>query len=272
MFCLPYVRVSSCCVIATLILAGSCFAQPPASGSTSPYAGLQRTKPVWPPFYKPDPSDAKYAALMARGSCNVTGNRAKVYYVSKMMDVNVLPDASFQGTITKIQNGLITATDDTQTKSVYLMVHDSPSISSVLVHGPAAAEVLQTGGFVRFVGKVDGEGHVVKPVQSLEITAPEKSEPIVDGREQVLTGKIVRTEPHKLTVLSTSQRIRRLSIDLASDLKVEVALHDVRLASVGDSVTVEGRMYRPSADAPAFFFAEQLDVTLAAPLKPKPAK
>ena len=238
--------------------------------TTNPYAKLERTSATWPPFYKPDPTDAQYSKLMAGGWCQVTGKRARLYYESKRLDVNTLPTSTLRGKITEIRPDGITVVDEkSPAQSIHLVVHEDLQISSVRVQGKASREAIQVGEFVHFVGAVNETGLVREVVNQIDLISPQRSEPIVSNHVQNISGKIVHVHGRQLTILSAAEKVRRLTLELGTEASIAVNLNSIRHASVGDSVAVEGRIYRGLVGEQTIFFAEELNVTLANPLRPK---
>lgn len=258
--------VRSFAIALFLIFNGPLFAQLPAN---SPYLPLASARPVWPPFYKPDPSDAKYAGMMSQGWCQPTGKRARAYYASKVLDVNGLPESSFQGVVTSVHSGWIEAADAIQSTSIALIVHADPTISLVEVRGKAAEDVLESGAFVHFVGTVDENWVVRDEIERIELTTPtgRQCEPIVPNRSQNLFGTILRRNGVKLILATPTEKPRRLTAALASHAEVSVQSRDYRLSSVGDSITAKGRIYRPAPPEPTLLFSDELEVTMSAKLR-----
>lgn len=254
----------------TIVTSGGVNAQ---SITSNPYAALETTKPVWPPFYKPDPEDAAYANMMAMGWCKPNGWRAQTFYQSKMMDVNVLPQVSFKGTVTSMQSGMLTAVDEKEGTSYSLIVHENPAISSVRLSGKASSEALAIGAVVRFVTQVDAKGAGLEKIKEIELitASSEQPEAIQANRTQNCVGKILRRDGMKLTVQASSGKIRRLTVELADDAVITARLTDYTRAVVGDAVSAKGRVfYSPVIDM-TLFFADELDIAAVNPLRQQPA-
>lgn len=237
--------------------------------NTSPYAGMDRTKSKWPPFYRPDPSDAAYTKMMAEGWCKPTGWRAQQYYLSKLVDVNALPESSFKGKITEINPGLVKAVDE-QGKSITLIAHPDKSISYVQVQGRASRDALQVGEFIRVVARVDGSGRIREPVAKVELVSPMKGDLVTANRQQNIIGKIVKVDGPHLVFLAQGPKTQRLTMDLADGAAVTALFGDLSHVSVGDPFTAKGRIYNGAVGVGNFFFAEELEVQLSGELKSMP--
>lgn len=253
--------------LSVAILAGVAIVVGSASGQTvvdDPYRPLEVAAPKWPPFYKPDVSDAKYSQLMAGGWCQMTGKRAREYYASKRLNVNSLPSSSFEGTVTRIDAGRIEAVEKLHGTKTVLIVHNSPAVSSVGVHGTGSLDSLVPGAFVHFVGSVDEGGVVRMPIERLDLTTAARRPPetAIPNHTQNLGGVVLRHEPSRLILAMPPGSIRRAVVNLAPQAVVTIDLSDYRLASAGDMVSAKGRVYRASASAPTLFFAEQIDLAL----------
>jgi hypothetical protein len=257
----------------TILLSAICFSLPTTVNAqvinTSPYAGMDRTKSKWPPFYRPDPSDAKYSQMLAEGWCKPTGWRAQQYYLSKMVDVNALPESTFRGKISEINPGLVKAVDE-QGKSVTLIAHPDKSISYVQVQGRASREALQVGEFIRVVARVDGSGRIREPVAKVELVSPMKGELVTANRQQNIIGKIVKVDGTQLVFLSQGPKTQRLTMELADGAAVTAFFGDLSHAAVGDPFTAKGRMYNGAVGVGNFFFAEELELQLSTELKAMP--
>ncbi|MCE9605575.1 MAG: hypothetical protein K8U03_11840 [Planctomycetia bacterium] len=240
-------------------VSSSAFAQADAN---NPYKQLESTKGVWPPFYKPDPQDETYTKLMAEGWCKPNGKRAQNYYLSKMVDVNKLPEFAFEGKITGMHKGSMSATDSRSGESMLVMIHEDPSISQVIVHGKGTKEMLTTGKFVRFVGRVDATGACAEKIESIELTTPGVSliTPVEPNKTQNLFGKIVRRDGERMVVLAPTGKVHRLTFELAPEAAVETRVSDYRSAGVGDTIKVKCRIFRSTTPVQAFCFADELDV------------
>jgi hypothetical protein len=241
--------------------------------SDSPYKGLESAKGVWPPYYRPDPSDAMYTQMMANGWCKPNGWRAQEYYKSKMVDVNALPESSFSGVIKVIEPGKITAFDEKHGTTMSLIVHNDAKISNVGVHGKASKDELVPGAFVRFVGQVDENGNVAGALDQIELAVPDKlvSAAITPGQVQNLFGTIQRREGDQLILGASAGKIRRLTVTLAPQVEVTVRITDYTRVNVGDPVTAKGRLYRGAAsktDAP-LLFSDELDIAVQSLAKVK---
>jgi hypothetical protein len=238
-------------------------AQAPLSSTYQPLAGAKST---WPPFYRPDPTDAKYTALMANGWCKPNGWRAQEYYKSKIVDVNTLPESSFEGTITGVQSGRITAVDKKTSAQMTLVVHDDLAVSRVIVEGKATPDLIVAGCLLRFVGTVDDEGKVEGVINQLELTtsAARHPEPVVPHRKQNIYGTILRREGSKFILSTTnSGKIPRVYVEVAPQAEVSLLLTDYRYAGAGGKVKVKGKIYRGTATDPlSLLFAEDLTITV----------
>lgn len=261
-------RIVAAIAIGVSVASSVAFAQ--VADGNNPYKGLESTKPVWPVFYKPDPSDATYTKLMANGMCKPTGRRAQEYYKSKMVDVNKLPETSFEGKITALGNGVMTIVDSRTNESMTVFVHASPAISRVNVHGKGSTELLTMGSFIQFVGRVDPAGVAVEKIDHVELisgrTAPAVA--VEANKLQTLTGKIVRHEGTHLVVLTSSVKLHRLTIDLSPAVEVSAHYSDYHLASVGDTAKFQGRILRSTVAGQTFCFADDLDVVANALVHP----
>jgi hypothetical protein len=260
-------RVVVLCAAVACCVASDASARAPAN---NPYASLDSTKGVWPPFYKPDPNDAKYLKMMADGVCKPTGKTAQAFYQSKMVDVNKLPEFSLEGKITEVAGGSVTAVDSKTGESFLILVHEDRTISRVRVEGKGTKEMLAAGAFVRFVGKVDASGTVADKLDKIELTTPgmHPTTPVKPNEMQNLTGKILRHDGEHLVVNATSGKVRRLEVDLKDDAAVAACVADHRYASVGDKVTMKGRILRVANPAQVFCFADELDITAAGIISP----
>lgn len=238
--------------------------------NNSPYAGMDKTKSKWPPFYRPDPSDAKYTQMLSEGWCKPTGWRAQQYYLSKMVDVNALPESTFKGKISELNHGLVKATDE-QGKSVTLVAHPDKSISYVQVQGRAAREALAVGEFIRVVARVDGSGRIREPVAKVELISPMKGELVTANRQQNIIGKIVKIEGTQYIVMAQGPKTQRLTMELADGAAVTALFGDLSHVSIGDTFTAKGHIYsNATAGVGNFFFADELEVQLSAELKAMP--
>jgi hypothetical protein len=241
-----------------------------------PYGKVQQSEPgKWPTFYKPSPEDAKYDYMVANGYCKVGGWRWTEYYKTKEMDVNILPEAEFNGhLVTPTKAGQLAGRDD-EGHAMGFIIHPLTAVSRVTVHGDGLLEALEPGRLVRFVANVDKQGHASEPLSRVELIAPGlvASEEAVVGSNRSLVGKIVRREGHELSVLLEKGKIRKLSLELTSDVRVTVNLADISLAAPGDGITARGRLWHPD-DAPttSALFASELTVTLSRPLGASPKK
>lgn len=261
--------MNACRFIVTLVAVlcvssgGFVCAQAPLS---STYQPLAAPKSTWPPFYKPDPTDAKYSKLMAEGWCKPTGRRAREYYASKLLDINALPPASFEGAIKDVQLGRITAVDPKTSATMTVVVHDDLSVSRVVVEGKATPELLVNGCFLRFVGTVDDEGKVEEVINQLELTTSgaRRPEPVVPHRKQNIYGTVLRREGSKFILSTTnSGKISRVYVEVAPQAEVSLLLTDYRYAGAGGTVKVKGKIYRGTAADPlSLLFAEDLTITV----------
>ena len=253
---------------------GGVTASAQAPAANNPYKELDSGKGVWPPFYKPDPSDAAYSKLMADGMCKPNGKRATNYYLSKMVDVSTLPEFSFEGKISTLEVGGVTATDDRNGEKLIVMIHESPAISRVNVKGSGTKESLVVGSHVRFVGRVDESGACREKIDRIEVVAPSMigAAPVEPGKLQNLAGKIVRRDGDHLVVLAPTGKVRRLTLELAPEAQVSARMGDYHFAKVGDPVKMKGRILRMTTPAYTFCFADDFEVETAAKIVPTKAK
>jgi len=251
--------------------ASTVWAQAPAN---NPYAGLESARGTWPVFYKPDPNDAKYAKMIADGICKPEGKTAQAFYRTKMVDVNALPDFSLEGKITEVAAGSVTVVDSRDGASYQVMVNENRAVSRVNVQGKGTKEMLSAGAFVRFVGKVNASGVAEEKIDQIELTSPGMSPqtPVKPNQTQNLAGKILRCEGEHLVVQAPTGSVRRLEVDLAPEAKISARVADHRMASVGDTVKMKGRILRMTAPMPTFCFADELDVEAAGIITPKKTK
>lgn len=244
------------------------FAQKIAS---NPYAPLETTKPVWPPFYKPVENDAAYQTLMANGWCKPNGWRAKEYYQSKLLDINALPQTNFKGTIASKNGGLLTATDEKSGKTYTLIVHDNQAISNVRLNGKVSVEAMKPGDVVRFVTRVDSAGNGLEPIRQIELFTPSRDQlqAVEPNRLQNCVGKILRCDGDRLVVQPPPGKINRVSVVLAPEVEITARIADHLRADVGDAVTAKGRVFHSTVINQTLFFADELDIAAVKPLGTK---
>jgi hypothetical protein len=256
-----------------LICSGGSTASGQVAGTNNPYQELDSGKGTWPPFYKPDTSDAAYSKLMADGMCKPNGKRARNYYLSKMVDVSTLPEFSFEGKISTMEAGGVTATDNRNGEKLIVIVHESPAISRVNVKGSGTLDSLTVGSHVRFVGRVDASGACSEKIDQIELISPSvvAAVPVEPNKLQSLSGKIVRRDGNHLVVLAAGGKVRRLSVELSPSVQVSARLGDYHFAKVGDTVKMKGRILRMTTPAYTFCFADDLEVDAAAKIVPTKA-
>lgn len=257
-----------------LIGIGGSTASAQVAAANNPYKELDSGKGVWPPFYKPDPSDAAYSKLMADGMCKPNGKRAQNYYLSKMVDVGTLPEFSFEGKISTMETGGVTATDNRNGEKLIVIIHESPAISRVNVKGSGTKESLVVGSHVRFVGRVDESGACREKIDQIEVVAASMigAAPVEPGKLQNLAGKIVRRDGDHLVVLASTGKVRRLTVELDPEVQVAARLGDYHFAKVGDPVKMKGRILRMTTPAYTFCFADDFEVETATKIGPTKAK
>lgn len=242
------------------LLGEEAFAQTTAANDA--YKPLELTKPRWPAFYKPDPNDAKYSKMLSDGNCKPTGKRAREYYLSKLVDVNKLPEFAFTGKVAGAADGALKVVDDASGENLIVVLH--PGVSRVIVAGKGTTDLLTSGVFIRFVGRVDAHGIGSEAIDRFEIISPsrEAPAPIEPNKLQSLTGKLIRRDGEHLVVLTASSNHRRLEVDLKPDADVVTRLSDYRYAAEGDAVKFRGRILR-STPGRTFCFAEDLEIATA---------
>jgi hypothetical protein len=214
--------------------------------------------------------------------------------------------ASLDGTITSIAPGEIVIANKKDSKpwSVYVQ-----PTTSILVTGTADPEFLKVGLTVQFQADLDKDHKAKDSVGELTLVTPSRenpagifapgsspqklSDPASAGKAAAkpaekggfggtepkfggagmsrVVGRITKRHDNALTIRAGTKNV---SIELAADPKIHVYLTDSKFASVGDSITIQGKEYKGK---PGFCAADSVKITLAQPLtekkkKPAPSK
>jgi hypothetical protein len=178
--------------------------------------------------------------------------------------------------------------------------------TSILVTGTADPEFLKVGLTVQFQANLDKDHKAKDSVGELTLVTPSRENPAgifapgsspqklsdpgsagkatakpaeKGGTEPTfggagmsrVVGRITKLHDNALTIRAGTKNV---SIELAADLKIHVYLTDLKFASAGDSITIQGKEYKGK---PGFCAADSLKITLAQPLtekkkKPAPSK
>jgi hypothetical protein len=259
-------------LICVVVLAGSAaFGQ---LGSYNPYAPYVEDKPSadgtapWPPFYKPKQVDPKHALKYAMGWCRWKPEKYQ-YDPSDLVDVSRLPEVSHTGRFLAAVEGGFTALGD-NFEPLPVMVHANPAVTRVRVRGEAVPVGLQKGMVVRFTGKIDEQGRGLEPIGEVQVFSPSpqfRFPDLVPHEKRTLVGTVAWCRAGELAIVPQQGDIRRVTVRLASDVKIEVNSSDYTLASEGDEATVKGHLYRPDSKlSSGVVFATQIELRLAQPL------
>lgn len=235
----------------------------------NPYAGDEARAPGrWPPYYKETDEDATHALMYAMGWCKPGGWRSREFYAKKYVDVNALPEGTFQGLFATAAPGSIAARDEAQ-QPYQIMIYPDASISSVTVRGSASPEALTRGQYVRLVGIPDASGRVAQPVERIELTTADRIRPeaVKVGSQSRIIGRVVGHSGKQVQVAIERGKLRKVTFDMADDCRITVNGSEYRWAQAGDPMTGKGKVFIPDYGAKrTMLFASELTITLSKPL------
>jgi len=173
------------------------------------------------------------------------------------------------------QNMVVSATFEQKPMYVFL----SPHLKTLIIKGTAEPSAIKSGMYVRFTGKFTAEPTIEGKVTEMYVFSPQgdlpTSDPDTDMAE--IAGKVIRNDLKGKIDISVLEKIsekakkpRSLSLELAEDAKIFVDVSDLRLASVGDSMTITGRKNKigpkRDKDAEDQIVAESIIIDMANPL------
>jgi hypothetical protein len=229
----------------------------------------------WPPYYKPTPMLPEHQVKYANGWCAVRSTlnfRATPTYTiepDEIIDPNKLPETKFTGKVVATRPGQLLVRNEAK-ELFEVTIHPDPQLSHVTLLGAAKPEVLKSGMFVRFSGKVDQHGEA-REVEELELlpqcTEAPTSTVRVDER-QVFVARFANRKGDQLSLRIKSDSIPRLAVKLPDAERIGLRASDYLLASEGDEVILKGRLYHPDTDKPAGdeIFATDVKIKLAKPV------
>jgi len=246
----------------------------------NPYADSQDpTPPVlpdgtihWGTFYKSAAIQKAYERLWNLGACRNSNKAITIPVENNRLAIDTLPEGEFRGLVKAVVGGnsggmLAFVQPNPQgqgTLERVALLHPA-GVSRVEVAGEAAAAFLVPGMTVRFQATVDARGRSAAPVGRFHVVAPAseaKPTPVVAGGEELVVGRVVAIRRGVLTVRVDAGTIRRLTIPLAPDTVVEVHSSQIALASPGDTVEIEGRLWGgEGALGDGSVFADRIRVT-----------
>ena len=220
-------------------------------GAYDPYAQEKEESPIsadgkviWPSFFRNPGMEAKYQAMFQTGNCVGTRKSTVAMLKENKVDVNQLPQAALAALAVGVRNGLLAATD-VEGKTVMLVMHPR-GVSQVDVEGEIAHSQLAAGMTVRFLGKVDAQGHGSEPLKELEVLTPgpdHQPEAVAPNHLQTIQAVVTKNQYDHLRLKVLTGKLKMLSFDLAADAKISVAGHSIDLISQGDEVQAEGHVF-----------------------------
>jgi hypothetical protein len=229
----------------------------------------------WPPYYKPTPMLPEHQTKYANGWCTIRSTlnfRATPTYTideDEIIDPNKLPETKFTGTVVDTRPGQLLVRNEAK-ELFEVTIHPDPQISHVTLLGKAKPEILKSGMFLRFSGKVDQHG-TAREVEELEVM-PQCAEPPtsavrVDER-QVFVARFASRKGDELSLRIKSDSVPRITVKLPDAERIGLRASDYLLAVAGDEVMLKGRLYHPDTDKPAGdeIFANDVKIKLAKPV------
>lgn len=263
----------------------------PASGQVvpyNPYADSQDpTPPVlpdgtihWGTFYKSAAMQKAYERLWNLGACRNTNKAITIPVQNNRLSIDGLPEGKHRGVVKAVAGtnagGMLAfvepAADGQGTVERVAILHPA-GVSRVEVSGSAPAAFLKPGMMVRFQATVDARGRASAPVGVFHVIAPAseaKPMAVTAGSEGLIVGRVVSLQHRVMSVRVDAGRIRRLTVPLADDVVVEVQTSEVALASPGDSVEIEGRLWSGEGSlGDGSVFADRIRVLKQLPADPR---
>ena len=145
---------------------------------------------------------------------------------------------------------------------IYVMI--APQfLERLLVMGTAEQDALKPKSYVRFTATVDDEGTGSEVISELSLVTPVPGlEPasVEAGQATEILGLVSRFKDGELVVTNQGKGIKRITVKVAPDAKVNLMVSDASMAKPGDDVHVIGKIYQENQ-----IIATQLEITLAAP-------
>jgi hypothetical protein len=230
----------------SIVLLGLVAATAAAQAPNNPYAdGLSKGLATgWPPFYKPLKITERDQLYYAMGWCRT--NHYK-YKPEDLVVVDKLPEAEYQGKVEQLAEVALTVVPTgLAIKPVLVFTH--PQATQITITGKAERTALKAGMYLRLSGQLDDRGRMAEPVDALEIVAADEARrvPSVEANKQVMiVGRVGQIHGDRITLTLTEGRIRAVTIQLASDVSIELFTSDLAYANAGDKVEVKGRVYHP---------------------------
>lgn len=227
----------------------------------NPYADSQDpTPPVlpdgtirWGTFYKSAAMQKAYERLWNLGACRNTNKAITIPVQNNRLSIDGLAEGTHRGVVKAVAGsnagGMLAFVEpDAEGKGALerVAILHPAGVSRVEVTGSAPVAFLKPGMMVRFQATVDARGKATAPVGVFHVIAPaSEAKPMAlsAGSESLIVGRVVSLQPRVVSVRVDAGRIRRLTIPLADDAVVEVQTSEVALASPGDSVEIEGRLW-----------------------------
>lgn len=266
----------------------------PAAGQVvpyNPYADSQDpTPPVlpdgtihWGTFYKSAAMQKAYERLWNLGACRNTSKAITIPVQNNRLSIDGLPEGKHRGVVKAVTGtnagGLLAFVEpdaDGQGGLERVAILHPAGVSRVEVSGSAPAAFLKPGMMVRFQATVDARGRATAPVAVFHVIAPaSEAAPMAvsAGSESLIVGRVVSLQPRLVSVRVDAGKIRRLSIPLADDVVVEVQTSEVALASPGDRVEIEGRLWSGEGSlGDGSVFADRIRVLKQLPADPGPER
>ena len=250
----------------------------------NPYADSQdQTPPVlpdgtihWGTFYKSAAMQKAYERLWNLGACRNTNKAITIPVENNRLKIDSLPQSTFRGVVKAVTGGnsggmvafVQTPADGSPALEQVALLHPA-GVSRVDVSGTAHPAFLAPGMTVRFQATVDGKGRAREPIAVVHVVAPAgdaKPVAVTADREELIVGRVVSLRRGTLSVRVDAGRIRRLTLPLADDAEVRVAGGQVALASPGDAIEIEGRLWTgEGALGDGSVFADRVTIVKAVP-------
>lgn len=227
----------------------------------NPYADSQDTTPPvlpdgtihWGTFYKSAAIQKAYERLWNLGACRNTNKAITIPVENNRLKIDTLPQSTFRGVVKAVTGGnsggmmafVESPADGSPSLERVALLHPA-GVSRVDVSGTAPLSFLTPGMAVRFQATVDAKGRSRDSLDVIHVVAPAadvKPVAVTADREELIVGRVVSLKRGTLSVRVDAGKIRRLTLPLNDDTEVRVAGGQMTLASPGDTVEIEGRLW-----------------------------
>lgn len=228
-------------------------------GPYNPYAKPVEDAPAvaadgtlhWPVFYRSAKMELKYENLHNMGACLGTNKAVTVPVEKNKLNIDTLPEVSVTGRVVQMSKGsiLLQQADG----KVDMIVTHPAGVSRVDVTGDVPASWLKNGMLVRFLGKVDKNGHGAEPVDAVDVMstpgdfAPPEVEP---GVRQNITAKVRSLRGNTLIVTTLNGSLRKLTFTLTDKAVAHLLTKELKYTTMGDELTAKGHLYTVAGAKP----------------------